>query len=64
MSWLFVFFLMMRSARREFRDVNRRRLSAAPASQPADEITLEPALQRTQQEVNSHNSSERKNDLG
>jgi hypothetical protein len=64
MSWLFVFFLMMRSARREIRDVNGRRLSAAPASEFANEKTFQPALQRTQQEVNSHNSSERKNDLG
>jgi hypothetical protein len=64
MSWLFVFFLMVRSARREFGDVNGRRLSARRASEFANEVAFEPALHGTQQEVNSHNSSDGENDLG
>jgi hypothetical protein len=54
----------MRSAGLEVRHINRGEVSARLASEFAEKKPFQPPLEGTQQEIDSHNSSQGENDLG
>jgi len=56
--------LFMRAAGREVRDVNHGQVFARMAGELAEQISLETPLDRTEQEINSDDSSNGENGFG
>ncbi len=56
--------LFMRAAGREVRDVNRGQVAARMAGELAEQKPLETPLDRTEEKINSDDSSDGENDFG
>ena len=65
MSWLLIFFLLMRSVGRpEVRDVNCGQVPTPAVGELADEIPFQPPLNWPQEEIDQRDSRDAQNKFG